>query len=167
MTISLNPYKQKQMQNLEILLLSVVIISLALQTIIFMQDDNLDKTLILIIIIFIFNLYNLIKIIFEYYKSALELALRSKSRKFKIILNLLYKFKIIKFDIKNRQTSLIRISQLWKIINKNKHLLNYEFEVSLKQQTISKSQKNYSNYPGTQLELLTYNEKEKEKIIDN
>ncbi|EAR91829.2 transmembrane protein, putative (macronuclear) [Tetrahymena thermophila SB210] len=68
---------------------------------------------------------------------------------------------IIKFDIKNRQTSLLRISQLWKIIIKNKHLLNNEFEISFKQQAISKNQKNYSNYLGTQFELLTFNEKEK------
>ncbi|KAL4463149.1 hypothetical protein ABPG74_007150 [Tetrahymena malaccensis] len=166
MTMQLSPYKQKQLQNLEILLLSVVIISLSLQTIIYMFDGHFEKTLVLIIIILSFNLYNFVKIIFEYYKSALDLALRSKSKKLKKFLGYLYKFNIIKFDIQKRQTSLYRISQLWRIINKNKHLLNYEFEVSLKQQTISKSQKNYSNFPGTQLELLTINQTQQQDISD-
>ncbi|EWS75443.1 transmembrane protein, putative (macronuclear) [Tetrahymena thermophila SB210] len=124
-TIQQNPYKQKSLQNLEVLLQVVVVISLALQTIVYAQESDIYSILVIIVILFIINLYCLIRIIFQYYYSAINLIFKSKSKNIKKFLHFLFKIKVIKFDIKKKQSSLSRISNLWKIIYKNKSQLNF------------------------------------------
>ncbi|KAL4496473.1 hypothetical protein ABPG72_014703 [Tetrahymena utriculariae] len=124
-TIQQNPYKQKSLQNLEVLLQVVVVISLALQTIAYALESDIISILAIIVILFTINLYCFLRIILQYYSSALNVIFKSKSKILKQILNYLSKLKIVSFDFQKKQPSLTRISHLWKIIYKNKSLINF------------------------------------------
>ncbi|EAR92465.2 transmembrane protein, putative (macronuclear) [Tetrahymena thermophila SB210] len=136
-TMEKNPYQQKQSRNLEILLQTTVIFSLILQILIYIFEEKQFIHFTLIIIIIIINFYNLLKISFEYYKSALDLILKSKNRKTKRFLSFLYKIKIIKFDVNKNQIQLSRICYLWKKLYINRKNLIYQ--ISLNSQKSSKN----------------------------
>ncbi|EAR89018.3 transmembrane protein, putative (macronuclear) [Tetrahymena thermophila SB210] len=157
-TIQQNPYKQKSLQNLEILLQVVIVISLLLQTIIYALESDIYSILVIIVILFFINLYCLVRIIFQYYNSAINLIFKTQSKNIKKFLHLLYKIKVIKFDINKKQSSLSRISNLWKIIYKNKSKLNFRNSFPLQQLNLQ-TQKLQNTQLETQFEMntVTYN----------
>ncbi|EAR93601.2 transmembrane protein, putative (macronuclear) [Tetrahymena thermophila SB210] len=138
-TIQQNPYQQKQSQNLEVLLQTMTLITLILQTLVYVLEAQYYRRLVLIIIIIILNFYNLLKIIFEYYRSALDLILKSQNQKAKKLIHFLFKLKIISFDIKKNQIQLQRISHFWKKLYSNRKILVNSMYLNYYQRSNSKS----------------------------
>ncbi|EWS75447.1 transmembrane protein, putative (macronuclear) [Tetrahymena thermophila SB210] len=157
-TIQQNPYKQKSLQNLEVLLQVVIVLSLVLQTIIYALEYDIYSILVIIVILFFINLYCLVRIIFQYYHSAINLIIKSQSENIKKFLHLLYKIKVIKFDINKKQSSLSRISNLWKMIYKNKSKINFRYIFPIQQLNLQ-TQKLQNTQLETQFEMntVTYN----------